>query len=255
MRKTKKIVQFLFEKTNSNRVFGQFWSEYWLRHIEPNSIFRLWFILPFNGQSRRLYNFNVISYLFQPTMFIETGTFYGSSTYLAQGIPSIKSVFSIESNNVFFNVATKRHQRLLEESNLRILHGDSRTALPSVLSGADPEKDRIICYLDAHWEGDIPTMDEVKSLMNWGGNWIALVDDFQIPSNFGTGYGFDEYHGIPVGVNLFKECQGLIILLPSENAIRETGAKRGTAYLFGGKDNEEIVSKVTQSLHLKMFKE
>ena len=52
-----------------------------------------------------------------------------------------------------------------------------------------PKSERVIAYLDAHWESYIPTAVEIESLISWGGPWIALIDDFKIETDLT--YGFD----------------------------------------------------------------
>ena len=57
-----------------------------------------------------------------------------------------------------------------------------------------------MAYLDAHWEREIPTRNEPVELANWGGNWVAIIDDFKIPE--GLSYGFDQYEDKTVDINL-----------------------------------------------------
>lgn len=177
----RKLVQTLLQRMNPEKKFGRFWSEFWLHHVEPNSIFRLWFVLPFNGQSRRLFNFYSIANAFRPTIGIESGTFFGTTSYLFLGIPTISRTFSIESNQEFLKVAKERFRGANYERRIEFLLGDSKTQMPNLLQKMDPSSERALCYLDAHWEGDIPTLEEVRALQAWGGEWVAIVDDFSFP--------------------------------------------------------------------------
>ena len=233
--------------------FGRFFSEFWLKHVEPNAIFRLWFVLPFNGQARRLFCFLVISHIFRPTIGIETGTFYGTSTYLFRGIPTIKRTYSIEVNPIFFKIAFARHYQEVESGKLVLINGDSKSEISNILVGLNPKTERIVAYLDAHWEGDIPTIEEVKSLMNWRGSWVAVIDDFQVPGTDGVGYGYDSYDNKVVNSELFNGLGDVSILVPSDEASFETGAKRGTGYLVGGRDHEKFAKLMALKLPLKLL--
>ena len=54
-----------------------------------------------------------------------------------------------------------------------------------------------MAYLDAHWENFLPTTQEINDLIEWGGTFIAIVDDFQVPGF--PEYGFDMYGESIVG--------------------------------------------------------
>lgn len=239
---------------NPDVKFGSFWSAFWLKHIEPSQIFGHWYVLPFNGQARRLFCFSVISFLFKPTIGIETGTYYGTSTYLFRGIPTIRKTYSIESNSTFFKASLTRLERQVTDGNLMLICGDSRVEIANILAGLDPETEKVIAYLDAHWAGDIPTTKEVMSLLDWGGNWVAIIDDFQIPGPKGFGYGYDSYNGKVVNAEIFHNLKDFSILIPTEDSLMETGARRGTAYLAGGKAQEGLIKLIEDSLPLKLLK-
>jgi hypothetical protein len=240
-------------RLNTNVKFGSFWSGFWLKHVEPSVIFGNWFVLPFNGQARRLFCFSVISFLFKPTIGIETGTYYGTSTYLFQGIPTLRKTYSIESNSVYFKVSVARLEQQVTDGNLKLIHGDSKLQIAKILAGLDPETEKVIAYLDAHWEGDIPTTKEVRALLEWGGNWVAIIDDFEIPGPEGFGYGYDSYNGEVVNTGIFDELKDFSILVPTEDALTETGARRGTAYLVGGKVRQDLVKLIEVNLPLKLL--
>jgi hypothetical protein len=240
--KIKSRVMQLINATNPNIVFGRFWSEYWLKHVQPMAFFRLWFSLPFNGQSSRLSTMYYLASKLNPTHAIESGTYLGSSTYLFLGIPTVEKTFSIESNSQFHAIASERWQRELLSNKLAILHGDSREVMPKILKTLDPSSTRVIAYLDAHWNGDIPTTHEIESLVQWGGSWIAMIDDFNIPVPSGQGYGFDVYDGVTVGPSILRSCESYKLYLTCISAQNETGARRGTGYVFS-KDFHQMLSE------------
>lgn len=249
------LIQVMFTKINPDWVFGRFWSEFWLKHVNPNSIFRLWFTLPFNGQARRLFLFFAIANEFKPTIGIETGTFYGSSTYLFLGVPTISTTYSIESNIRYLNVAKGRFGAFDGREKLRFIHGDSKTQISFILKDLDPRTEKIACYLDAHWEGDVPTIDEIRSLVEWGGAWFAVIDDFFVSGDFSSEYGFDSYKEQVVGVDLFSDISEISVLVPSESSQCETGARRGTGYFFGGPRRIQFARGIATEYGLRSIRE
>jgi hypothetical protein len=233
---------------------GTIWSDFVLKYVNPNSIFSLWFVLPFNGQARRLFCFSTIASLFRPTIGIETGTYYGTSTYLFLGIPTIKKTYTIESDPDSFRTALSRLNKSMADGRLQLIEGESQSIMSEILSGLDPRNERIIAYLDAHWNEDVPTVAEVQSLLDWKGQWIAIIDDFQIPGHEGIGYGYDSYNGKSVNSDLFDRLDGISILVPAEEASLETGARRGTGYFVGGSDRQNLTKSLQQSLPLKLLR-
>ena len=247
--KIKKIVVSMLWKINFPFEFNKFWSDYISVHISPNSYFRFWFINPFNGQSRRLYNFYGLVHKFNPSIGIETGTYFGSSTWLFFGI-NLKKVHSIEINEKYARIARIRHAQQLESKILQIHSGNSADVMHVILSKL-PKSERVIAYLDAHWEDYIPTVAEIESLINWGGPWIALIDDFKVETDLT--YDFDKYTTTEIGVDLLPNSKDFYIYLPNETSQYESGARRGTAYLIGKVAMDTVGNSLIDGLSLKLF--
>lgn len=209
-----------------------------------------WWTSPFNGQSRRIYNCCVLAAYLRPNFAIETGTYVGSSTYLLSGL-GVQKTFSVEIDEYYAAIARKRHWQLIEEGHLEILEGSSKDLLPQILKGISTE-DRTILYLDAHWGDYLPIVDEIKSLIDWGGVYLAIIDDFQVP-NF-LGYGFDAYGNSVVGPSAIPTGSGLSLWTPDENEKCETGARRGTGYLFSKHALDLIPKAVFKQLKLQEYK-
>lgn len=241
----------ILNRTNPNLVFGRFWSEYWAKHIEPMVFFRLWFSLPFNGQSDRLAVLYGLANIIKPTHAIESGTYLGTSTYLFLGIPSIVKTVSIESNPKFHFVACERWDRESQSGRLDLELGDSRIVIPKFLSSLNRSDARVICYLDAHWNGDIPTIQEIQFLVEWGGSWVAIIDDFFVPDQNLGEYGFDSYGGIVVGPEILEPNQGYKLFLTKRHASLETGARRGTGYLI----SENLLGVISNEHLTEMYLE
>jgi hypothetical protein len=215
-------------KLNRDFVLSRFWSEILAKHIDMNTWFNNWWANPFNGQSQRLFVVSGLALRFKPTIAVETGTFVGSSTWILCGM-NVSKTYSIEANPKFAKIAKIRHQELIKSNRLEILIGDSREKLQYILNKIS-KQERILAYLDAHWHGDIPTIKEVALLVEWGGAFIGVIDDFKVPDD--KGYGFDSYSGIDVGQELFIGIKGLHLFVPSTPSELETGFKRGTGYIF-----------------------
>ena len=104
----------------------------------------------------------------------------------------------------------------------------------------------MIAYLDSHGHGILPTAAELHALNNWGQDWIAIIDDFKVDAD--PGYGFDVYNDVEVGMNIVPEIPGLQVWVTKENSILETGAKRGTGYVF----TEKSASQMGPSIMLNL---
>jgi hypothetical protein len=209
-----------------------------------------WWSSPFNGQSRRLYNLCVLSQYLRPKYALETGTYIGSSSHLFQGL-GVERTYSIEIVEEYATVARNRHQQLIEQGVLEIILGSSVDHMPAILSRISNEQS-VIAYLDAHWHNHLPTTEELNLLITWGGPFLAIIDDFQIPEF--SGYGFDQYGETIVGPALIPLHPDISLYLPSENESHETGAKRGTGYVFSKKAQLLIPPSVYYDLKLSEFK-
>ena len=91
------------------------------------------------------------------------------------------------------------------------------------------------------------------ALLDWRGNWVAIIDDFEIPGPEGFGYGYDSYNGKTVNTEIFNDLKDFSILIPADGALMETGARRGTAYLVGGKARQDLVKLIEVNLPLKLL--
>ena len=105
-----------------------------------------------------------------------------------------------------------------------------------------------MAYLDAHWENFLPTTQEINDLIEWGGTFIAIVDDFQVPDF--PGYSFDMYGESIVGPAIVPKSPEITLWLPNESEKNETGARRGTGYVISRKAMELIPSHVFDELKL-----
>jgi predicted O-methyltransferase YrrM len=216
-----------------------------IKHIRPVHYADHWSILPFNGQAIRLQKIVEIATVLRPTIVIETGTYLGSSTPYLASFASNKT-FTIEIDK---NSAAKAHERFKAHhgnSRIELILDDSAVAIQKILEGLDSRSETVLAYLDAHWLDAIPTKTELQSLCDWGGNWIAIIDDFQVPHD--PGYAYDEYENTVIGISEVPLNRNLQVWVPNILAEKETGAKRGTGYIFSPEAIKVIPKSVFESL-------
>lgn len=166
---------------------------------------------------------------FKPEFTIETGTHIGSSTTPLAAMTDGKT-FTIEIEPKFRDIARERFSRNHPALKIESVIGDSAVEMRKILASI-PKSSKLIAYLDAHWLADIPTLSELEALIEWGGCWIAIIDDFKVEGD--TGYKFDSYGTVTIGQDIVpKNNPDLEIWVPRIPASRETGAKSGTGYVF-----------------------
>lgn len=196
------------------------------------SVLTSWWAQPFNGQLMRFQTCVEISQRFKPQIAIETGTFYGTTTVALSSLVS-EQTFTIEINQGYANLASTYFRAIgLDENRVKLIRGDSSTEIVNVLSQVS-KNSRILVYLDAHWGQKLPLQDELSALINWGGAFVAIIDDFEI--GYDSNFSFDSYNGINLNLSLIPKDFLGNIFLPNHLALQEYGARRGTCYLFSTK--------------------
>ena len=224
--------------------FSKIMSEILLDHIEPYRYMDEWQIKPFNGQVRRLLNICLINSAFKPDYCIETGTYIGTTTTLLAGLSTTKT-YTFEINQKSAMQAKKRFTANYQHLNIECINASSLEELPKLLSTIKSEI-KIFAYLDSHWLHEVPTSQEIKILNQWGANWIAVIDDFKVDHDLS--YGFDQYENTVVGQDVVPQINGLQIWVPKEKSEYETGARRGTGYIFTETSVKLMTSELMQNL-------
>ncbi len=200
-----------------------------LQKLKPFSYIDSWYAQSFNGQIRRTQNIVEICETFEPTVIIETGTFLGSSTVALARLTN-GPVHTIEVNEKFAEKAKERFNKNHNNNKIEMHVGDSSQHISKILSDIDPTKSRVFAYLDAHWEKSVPTETELRILTQWNGAWIAVIDDFQNPVH--KDYGFDKYGDLSICIDLVPKSKNVQVWVSNIPSEYETGARRGTAYVF-----------------------
>lgn len=208
--------------------FGPLFSDFLLDHIKPYIYFDRWHIQPFNGQAQRMSTISKICRDFSPNVGIETGTYLGSSTpYLAAMVS--EEMYTIEIDPSAGAQANERFKKNHPNSRIQLRMGDSVSEIVKILGRVDPKSKRVVAYLDAHWYEAVPTTQEIEALINWGGSWIAIIDDFKVQSD--PLYKFDVYGSVEIGPAILPSNSGISLYVTNQPAYRETGRRKGTGYV------------------------
>ena len=205
-------------------------SKFLVNYIDPPIYMNSWFIQPFNGQAIRYRQLIKISEKLAPTIAIETGTYLGTSTPVLATLVSGKT-YTIEYVQKFAEKAEERFESQFPALQIQLIIGDSGKRIKYILQELNPATEVVLAYLDAHWEKDFPTSTELNELISWGDNWVAIIDDFRVPGD--ASYGFDKYGENIVDTSIIPSSARLLTFVPRSTGESETGAKRGTAYVFG----------------------
>lgn len=164
---------------------------------------------------------------------IETGTYRGTTTeYFSHqaGLPLYSCELEVES--FWYS-----YIRLFGHRNVKLCRMDSRRFLEN-LCRTVPAIARPFCYLDAHWNIDLPLWDEVNVIWKRWPNAVIMIDDFAVPGD--AGYSFDEYGPgksltiADLRANVAGDYRAYFPKAPSEN---ETGLRRGLVVLANSESN------------------
>lgn len=224
-------------------------SNFLIPFLRKESYLDLWVVRPMNGQRNRLRTSFLLSEILKPDYAIESGSYLGTSTQYLASLVSTKT-YSIEINQEFSSVAKARLKEDIDANRIEIIDGNSAVQMPLILDRINPAASNVLAYLDAHWLEHIPLLEEIQSLLNWGGNFIAVIDDFYIPGD--PGYGFDQYENHRVDISHVPVSDEISVWIPSANSSTESGARRGTAYVVSNK----LKAKIDQSsfnLQLRLY--
>jgi hypothetical protein len=189
-----------------------------------------------NGQTSRLEAVRQIIYAAGIDRIIETGTFRGTTTeWFAQfGLP----VETVETDQRFFSFAKAR---LSKFSNVEVRLDSSVSFLVKRLTHVDP-RDRVLFYLDAHWENSLPLREELQVIFVNHTNSVVVIDDFNVRDD--TGYSYDNY-GPDKALTLEyinnSNLPSHHAFYPATPAKQETGMKSGWIVLTPMPDIAEIL--------------
>jgi predicted O-methyltransferase YrrM len=218
-------------------------------HIRKEAYLDMWVVRPMNGQRNRLRTSILLLEILKPEFVIESGSYLGTTTQYLAGFSS-KKTFSIEINKEFAEVASSRLKSDIEQKRVEIVDGNSAQQMPLILRDINPRTSRIFAYLDAHWLEQIPLFEELQALLDWGGDFIAVIDDFFIPDD--QGYGYDQYRNHRVDISHVPSSEKISVWVPSESSETESGARRGTGYIVSS-NLTKLIEKDSVNLQIKPY--
>lgn len=186
-----------------------------------------------NGQNGRRQIFLDILNAISFDAIYETGTFRGVTTaWFANNFEG--PIYSCEAVRLYFLQAK---QNLASFSNVRLTLEDSREFLEKALRQLDIDGNGFI-YLDAHWQEDLPLVEEIKVILQSNRKVVIAIDDFKVPND---DYAYDDYGPdkvISLDMLGFLNDPNFIFYFPVLPASRETGAIRGVCVLTNHFSNE-----------------
>src|SRR6266567_4469239 len=105
---------------------------------------------------------------------VETGTNEGKST--VEFCRMAQNVISIDIDPMCIDAASKRLSNAIL-TNFELIQGHSPDVLRSLMTSLDVDK--TLFFLDAHWEGPWPLLEEIKAITS--GKGIIVIHDFKVP--------------------------------------------------------------------------
>lgn len=179
----------------------------------------------FNGQVNRMDVFRAIMDTCGISAVVETGTCRGATTeHMGKNFSG--KIYSCELDPRYFEYAQTR-LKLVDNIELYLL--DSRKLLEKLFRETFSQNDTIFYYLDAHWNKDLPLLDEISLILSSNIPAVIMIDDFEVP--FDEGYGFDTYGSTK------KLCLSMLSgihdrmkysYFPALRGETETGCRRGS---------------------------
>jgi predicted O-methyltransferase YrrM len=182
---------------------------------------------PLNGQRSRQELIRALVRALRPRAVFESGTYRGATTHFLHHV-SGAPVYSAEKNPKYARAAARC---LHNFPQVRVVNRDSRSALRMLKESASLPLSRVLFYLDAHWEADLPLRDEVRMVTESWQSSVIVIDDFKVPDD--DGYGFDTWGNDQLSIEyLGKEAlRNYSVHWPRTPSVQESGFRRGCVVL------------------------
>jgi hypothetical protein len=167
---------------------------------------------------------------------IETGTFLGETTrWLGE---RFDRVFTIEAQGGFANIAKLR---LENNPKITVIRGNTAIEFPELMKKTNGP---FFAYLDAHWGHDNPLCAELAALEKIT-NYVCMIDDFAVE---GTDFGFDQYYGTRIDINLVARCAPWIksIFVPNYSPQDAGKYQRGYCVFAVGQSGQFLESNYSE---------
>lgn len=187
---------------------------------------------PLNGDVFAQHEFLVLKKKWKLDVAAETGTALGSTTMFLANI--YEKVLTIDINKEYLGHAKKRFSEMNGNSERIVAHlGDSDKDFLPLMFEHD-YRERVFCFLDAHFLAHCPLMSELEQIGHQLKNPVIAIHDFKVPDN--PELGFDTYNGTPFTFDWIKKRldfvygdSGYDYYYNSQD--RSEGAKRGIIYI------------------------
>lgn len=108
---------------------------------------------------------------FDYPVFVETGTYGGTTSKICAS--HFEKVYTCEINDDMKQV---REENFAGLDNINFLLKDSREALPVFFN--EIGNDKFFLFLDAHWGGQFPILDELQIVADFGYKPFIFIHDF-----------------------------------------------------------------------------
>ncbi|WP_316744366.1 hypothetical protein [Streptomyces sp. MK7] len=181
---------------------------------------------PLNGQRFRQTLFRSLIRELQPQAVFESGTHRGTTTEFLWNVSGCP-VWTVEKDS---RLARQAARKFREVPDIRVVKSDSRRALRELRGTSSFPRSRVLFYLDAHWDADLPLREEVDIITSSWTNSVIVIDDFKVPDD--PGYGFDVYGRTELSIKYVGDAiTPYQVFWPECPSHQETGARRGCVLL------------------------
>lgn len=190
--------------------------------------------LPFNGDLHAMKEFINMKEKYGLNVAVETGScFFSTTKFLAE---NFEKVLTFEIVPKYYQIGL---QKVADMHNVGAFNTDSVSGLKEQLKGVDSLNQRLLFFLDAHWEQNCPLLDELQviadSVQYLRLMPVIVIHDFVVPDH--PELGFDTYNGKSFDFDFIKEK--VIAIEKAYGNVFEvkynseaTGAMRGIIYLI-----------------------
>ena len=203
-----------------------------------------WGDKPFNGQEKRSALFRRLVELIDFGAMVETGTFRGTTTLFMQQVGGV-DVYSCEANDRYFAYAVKQ---LADVPLIHLAKSDSRVFLSKLGKNDTLRAKTVFFYLDAHWDADLPLLEELRLILERFPSWIVMIDDFEVANR--SDYAFDDYgENAVLSVDLLASIprDDMALFYPNWPLAGLPDGQRGFVVLASGA-NAEVIAGLTDDL-------
>lgn len=212
-----------------------------IRRLHP-WLYRPWPAL--NGQQFRQGMFRSLIQELRPEAVFESGTYRGATTEFLWHV-SGRPVYTVEKEASFARLAARQFRSI---SDIKVIKSDSRKTLLGLRENPSFPKSRVLFYLDAHWDADLPLREEVAIVTGSWTDSLIVIDDFKVPDD--PGYGFDTYAGTELSIEYLGDAVGTYeIFWPNCPSRDEVGARRGCVLLAAPTIAQQISALAQVRIH------